>query len=65
MPISRAFSTYPPESPASEPSFQLRNSVVYVRLLLANPTQSSVNNIGSYHVDIWRELVRRELYIEF
>jgi hypothetical protein len=32
--------------------------VVYIRLLLTNPTQYSVDNIGSYHVDIWRELGR-------
>jgi hypothetical protein len=42
-----------------------RSGVGYVRLLLANPTQSSVNNIGSYHVDIWRELGRRVLHTEF
>jgi hypothetical protein len=44
---------------------QVGNYVGYVRLLLAKPTQSSINNIGSYHVDIWRELVRRVLHTEF
>ena len=34
-------------------------------LLLANTTQSSFNNIGSYHVDILRELVRRVLRTKF
>ena len=41
------------------------SSVGYVRLLLANPTQSSVNSIGSYHVDMWLELGICVLHAEF